>query len=158
MGPFWSFAGNWPFGYLASAENSPLGGMLCFAHYVLPTFYLFWIPLMIFECLLLSLAVYRGLQTLRHSGTLGRKLVIILIRDSVVYFLGWVDKVFFFSTSNSFLKQNLHNVCCVFNFRYFRTGMFSAAEGFDILFSDYLLAGDAYRCSDRVHHCIAVCS
>ncbi len=76
------------FGYLASAENSPLGGMLCFAHYVLPTFYLFWIPLMVFESLLLTLAVCRGLQTLRHSGTLGRKLVIILIRDSVVYFLG----------------------------------------------------------------------
>ncbi|KAF9254445.1 hypothetical protein L218DRAFT_968146 [Marasmius fiardii PR-910] len=53
-------------------------------------FYSFWIPILTFETVLCCLALFRGYQTFRTSGSpfqSGRKLVGMLIRDSVVYFL-----------------------------------------------------------------------
>ncbi|KAF7300476.1 hypothetical protein HMN09_00931800 [Mycena chlorophos] len=53
-------------------------------------FFVYWVPMLSFEALLCVLALYRGFQTFRASGTLyqsGRHLVGILIRDSVLYFL-----------------------------------------------------------------------
>jgi len=70
----------------ALAVPSPLGGMICYPSHLPERFYLFWIPLLLFECLLWGLAMMRGLQTLRYTGSFGRKLMIILIRDSLVYF------------------------------------------------------------------------
>ncbi|KAJ7691049.1 hypothetical protein B0H17DRAFT_1063959 [Mycena rosella] len=53
-------------------------------------FFAFWVPIIGFESLLCGLALYRGFQTFRASGSpfqSGRHLVAILIRDSVLYFL-----------------------------------------------------------------------
>ncbi|KAF9447562.1 hypothetical protein P691DRAFT_706549 [Macrolepiota fuliginosa MF-IS2] len=53
-------------------------------------FFAFWIPMLVYECLLCVLALIRGFQTFRSDGTLfrsGRRLVAILIRDSVLYFI-----------------------------------------------------------------------
>ena len=72
----------------AAAIQSPLGGMVCYPSHLTPKFYLFWIPLISFECLLCGLAVFRGLQTLRRNGSFARNLMLILIRDAVLYFFG----------------------------------------------------------------------
>lgn len=53
-------------------------------------FFTYWIPTILFEGLLCSLAVFRGYQTYRSQGSpfhSGPSLVNILIRDSVLYFL-----------------------------------------------------------------------
>ncbi|KAF9473935.1 hypothetical protein BDN70DRAFT_348524 [Pholiota conissans] len=77
---------------LAVLTTTPIvipGGMFCLANNISPHFYVFWIPMLSFEFLLCLLAVIRGFQTYRSNGSLfrtGRKLVGILIRDSVVYF------------------------------------------------------------------------
>ncbi|KAJ7429739.1 hypothetical protein B0H11DRAFT_2211908 [Mycena galericulata] len=77
-----------------AARSHPILGMPTFCYPVATTvpsyFFAFWIPIIAFESLLCGLALYRGFQTFRASGTLfqsGRHLVSILIRDSVLYFL-----------------------------------------------------------------------
>ncbi|GLB38914.1 hypothetical protein LshimejAT787_0600760 [Lyophyllum shimeji] len=53
-------------------------------------FFVFWIPMLAFETLMCGLALYKGYETFRTSGSrfrTGRYLVGILIRDSVLYFL-----------------------------------------------------------------------
>ncbi|KAF9041547.1 hypothetical protein BJ165DRAFT_1406462 [Panaeolus papilionaceus] len=65
-------------------------GMFCVPSNVPKNFYTFWIPMLAFECLLCVLALIRGFQTFRSNGSLfqsGRKLVGVLIRDSIFYFL-----------------------------------------------------------------------
>jgi len=74
--------------------------MVCIPLNPTSSIYLLWVPLIIFECMLLALAVFRGLQTLNNSGSLGRKLVLIFMRDSVVYFLAWVDRSFLSSSAS----------------------------------------------------------
>lgn len=72
-----------------TAVNLPVDGMFCHSTGIPSNFYLFWIPLLAFECLLCGLALFKGFQTLRNrksSLRSGRWLVTILIRDSVVYF------------------------------------------------------------------------
>lgn len=67
----------------------PTGGIFCLASGIPSNFYMFWIPLLAFECLLCGLAVFKGLQTLRSRRSVfhrGHLLVIILIRDSILYF------------------------------------------------------------------------
>lgn len=52
--------------------------------------YAFWIPIIAFESLLCGMALYRGLQGITGDGSLfrsGRRLVNILVRDSVLFFL-----------------------------------------------------------------------
>jgi len=74
-----------------SALAHPLPGTtFCYPVNVPGYFFAFWIPIIGFESLLCGLALYRGFETFRASGTLfqsGRHLVAILIRDSVLYFL-----------------------------------------------------------------------
>ncbi|TFK22997.1 hypothetical protein FA15DRAFT_670925 [Coprinopsis marcescibilis] len=65
-------------------------GSFCVPVGVPDNFYTFWIPMLVFECLLCTLALVRGFQAFRADGSLfraGRDLVRILIRDSVLYFL-----------------------------------------------------------------------
>ncbi|KAF9041546.1 hypothetical protein BJ165DRAFT_1489694, partial [Panaeolus papilionaceus] len=65
-------------------------GKFCVPGHVSDNFYVFWIPMLAYECLLCGLAFFRGLQTFRSQGSLfqnGRQLVGILIRDSVLYFV-----------------------------------------------------------------------
>ncbi|KAF9041395.1 hypothetical protein BJ165DRAFT_282735 [Panaeolus papilionaceus] len=53
-------------------------------------FFLFWVPVVAFECLLCALAIIKGVQTFRSHGSLfddGRRLIGILIRDSALYFV-----------------------------------------------------------------------
>jgi len=53
-------------------------------------FFAFWIPMLAFETLLCGLALYKGYETFRSSTSpyrSGQRLVNILIRDSVLYFL-----------------------------------------------------------------------
>lgn len=53
-------------------------------------FFAFWIPMLAFETLLCGMALYKGYETFRSSGSrfrTGRHLVGILIRDSILYFL-----------------------------------------------------------------------
>jgi len=62
----------------------------CFPSNISSKFFTFWIPMLAYECLLCVLALIRGFQTFRSDGTLfrsGRRLVAILIRDSVLYFI-----------------------------------------------------------------------
>ncbi|PPQ68733.1 hypothetical protein CVT24_007560 [Panaeolus cyanescens] len=73
----------------ATAVSIP-NGKFCVPSSVSHSFYTFWIPMLAYECLLCTLALYRGLQTFRSQGSLfqnGRQLIGILIRDSVLYFL-----------------------------------------------------------------------
>ncbi|KAJ7431246.1 hypothetical protein B0H11DRAFT_2131577 [Mycena galericulata] len=77
-----------------AARSHPIPSMPTFCYPVATSvpsyFFAFWIPIIAFESLLCGLALYRGFQTFRASGTLfqsGRHLVSILIRDSVLYFL-----------------------------------------------------------------------
>jgi len=73
----------------ASAVAIP-GGTFCVPFGVSPHFYVFWIPMLAFECLLCFLALVRGFQTFKSKGSLfhsGRQLVGILVRDSLMYFL-----------------------------------------------------------------------
>ncbi|KDR73814.1 hypothetical protein GALMADRAFT_270003 [Galerina marginata CBS 339.88] len=55
-----------------------------------PRLYIFYIPLMLFDGLLFVLAVFRGIQEAKSTGSLfhrGQSLIEILIRDSIFYFL-----------------------------------------------------------------------
>ncbi|KAF5349146.1 hypothetical protein D9756_009477 [Leucocoprinus leucothites] len=64
--------------------------VFCAPSNVSPKFYTFWIPILMNECLLCILALVRGFQAFRSEGTMfqtGRRLVGILIRDSVLYFM-----------------------------------------------------------------------
>ncbi|KAJ6576033.1 hypothetical protein DFH09DRAFT_1150238 [Mycena vulgaris] len=74
-----------------TARAHPLPGTtFCYPIGVPDYFFAFWIPIIGFESLLCGLALYRGFQTFRASGSLfqsGKKLVGILVRDSVLYFL-----------------------------------------------------------------------
>jgi hypothetical protein len=55
--------------------------------------YAFWIPIIAFESLLCGMALYRGFQGIVGDGSLfrsGRRLVTILVRDSILFFLVYV--------------------------------------------------------------------
>ena len=86
---------------LAKAIKIP-GGTFCTPGTVPTNFFIFWIPMLAFECLLCGLALFRGFQTFRSEGTFyqnGRHLVGILIRDSILYFLVCVPWRLLFSVS-----------------------------------------------------------
>ncbi|KAJ7260104.1 hypothetical protein C8J57DRAFT_483879 [Mycena rebaudengoi] len=76
-----------------TARSQPIPGIplrFCIPVGVPSYFFAFWIPIIAFESLLCALALYRGFQTFKASGSAfqsGRHLVAILIRDSVLYFL-----------------------------------------------------------------------
>ncbi|KAF5337825.1 hypothetical protein D9758_015718 [Tetrapyrgos nigripes] len=68
----------------------PVIGSFCVPTRIPNWFYTFWIPILTFETVLCALVLMKGVQTFRASGSpfqSGRKLVGILIRDSVVYYL-----------------------------------------------------------------------
>ncbi|KAF9524358.1 hypothetical protein CPB83DRAFT_861427 [Crepidotus variabilis] len=74
----------------ALALPLPNNDIFCAPNGIPKDFYMFWVPLLVYECLLCTLALVRGFQTLRRSGSLflnGRQLVVILVRDSIMYFL-----------------------------------------------------------------------
>ncbi|KAJ7031688.1 hypothetical protein C8F04DRAFT_1109448 [Mycena alexandri] len=76
-------------GITATAHPLP-GTTFCVPFGVPSYFFAFWVPIIVFESLLCGLALFRGFQTFRASGSAfqsGRHLVAILIRDSVLYFL-----------------------------------------------------------------------
>lgn len=84
----------WIMGTVVGSVNAKAikipGGTFCMPGTVQTNFFIFWIPMLAFECLLCGLALFRGFQTFRSEGTLyqnGRHLVGILIRDSILYFL-----------------------------------------------------------------------
>jgi len=74
-----------------TATAQPIQGvMFCVPHGTPDYFYAFWVPMIVFESLLCGLALFRGLQSFLSEGPLflsGRKLVSVLIRDSVLYFV-----------------------------------------------------------------------
>ncbi|KAJ7624339.1 hypothetical protein DFH06DRAFT_1230246 [Mycena polygramma] len=74
-----------------TASAHPLPGMTFCVPVAVPDYlFAFWIPLVLFESLLCGLALYRGLQQSRASGSFFHSssyLVDILIRDSLLYFL-----------------------------------------------------------------------
>jgi hypothetical protein len=76
------------------AVSQLIPGMhFCIPLGVSPDFYIFWLPIIAFETLLGVLALVRGVQTVRSDHGLmrvGRDLINILIRDSVLYFLMYV--------------------------------------------------------------------
>ncbi|KAJ8508721.1 hypothetical protein ONZ45_g9042 [Pleurotus djamor] len=76
-------------GITAHAHAVP-GVLFCLPNKVGDHFFLFWIPVLCFESLLVGLALFRGFQAILSDGSLfrsGRALVNVLIRDSVLYFL-----------------------------------------------------------------------
>ncbi|PBK61621.1 hypothetical protein ARMSODRAFT_1025539 [Armillaria solidipes] len=75
---------------LAAAQRTLPGTSVCASSGIPDYFYAFWIPTIVFESLLCGLALFRGFQTFSSDGPLfssGRRLVSILIRDSVFYFV-----------------------------------------------------------------------
>ncbi len=75
---------------LAAAPYTPPGTSVCAPSGIPDYFYAFWIPTIAFESLLCGLALFRGFQTFSSDGPLfssGRRLVSVLIRDSVFYFV-----------------------------------------------------------------------
>ncbi|KAH8111190.1 hypothetical protein DFH11DRAFT_1546868 [Phellopilus nigrolimitatus] len=50
------------------------------------TYKTFWSPLLVNEALLFSLAVYKGFQSLRKGTRTGNRLILFLVRDSVLFF------------------------------------------------------------------------
>jgi hypothetical protein len=76
---------------LCAVSSHPIPNVHFCAPGVVPDwFFTFWIPILLFESVLCSLALYRGLQTCKASGALfqsGRALVGVLVRDSVFYFI-----------------------------------------------------------------------
>lgn len=76
-------------GITAHAHAVP-GVRFCIPNQIGDHFFLFWIPVLCFESLLVALALFRGFQGALSDGSLfrsGRALVNVLIRDSVLYFL-----------------------------------------------------------------------
>ncbi|KAJ2912591.1 hypothetical protein MD484_g7814, partial [Candolleomyces efflorescens] len=63
-------------------------GKFCFALNVWDKFYLFWAPMLVFECLLCTLALSRGIQAFIFDRSQFRNgnLIRVLLRDSVLYF------------------------------------------------------------------------
>ncbi|KAF7761954.1 hypothetical protein Agabi119p4_9946 [Agaricus bisporus var. burnettii] len=62
----------------------------CVPQNISPNFFLFWVPLLVFESLLCGMAVYKGYQSFKAGATMlhsGSRLLSILIRDSVLYFI-----------------------------------------------------------------------
>ncbi|KAF5345387.1 hypothetical protein D9757_013389 [Collybiopsis confluens] len=62
---------------------------LCIPMSIPPYIYAFWIPILAFETLLFVLAVLRGIQTYRQTGTTfqsNKRLVGLLVRDSIAYY------------------------------------------------------------------------
>jgi len=62
----------------------------CIPMAIPPYIYAFWIPILAFETLLFVLAVLRGIQTYRHTGSTfqsNKRLVGLLIRDSIAYYV-----------------------------------------------------------------------
>ncbi|TEB31063.1 hypothetical protein FA13DRAFT_1791778 [Coprinellus micaceus] len=75
------------------AIHLPDGTSFCMPIGILDHFYMFWIPMLVFECLLCGLAIARAVSTFRFGrggasnwGS-ARRLIIVLFRDSVAYFL-----------------------------------------------------------------------
>lgn len=57
-------------------------------------FYTYWIPLLLFDSMLCTMALVRGLQEYKSERFLfrrGRTLFEILIRDSVLFYLAYVS-------------------------------------------------------------------
>ncbi|KAJ3714655.1 hypothetical protein DFJ43DRAFT_1103427 [Lentinula guzmanii] len=74
------------------AEAHLLPGLPCLVFNVPSYFYSFWIPILAFETLLCILALVRGFRTHGDSGypvssDFGKRLVSLLIRDSVRYYV-----------------------------------------------------------------------
>ncbi|KDR71426.1 hypothetical protein GALMADRAFT_143706 [Galerina marginata CBS 339.88] len=66
-----------------------VGGKFCLTKRVPTNFFVFWLPMLVFEILLCVLAVVRAYKSYHESGRTiyGQRLFDILIRDSVLYFL-----------------------------------------------------------------------
>ena len=81
------------------APDLPVEGRFCLSLSLPRGVYRYWIPMLSFECLLCVLALFQGIQRFRSDGSMfhsSKRLVSILIRDSVLYFLVCVFYPFFF--------------------------------------------------------------
>ncbi|KAJ3537703.1 hypothetical protein NMY22_g5483 [Coprinellus aureogranulatus] len=69
----------------------PDGTTFCNPIGISGNFYTYWIPMLLFECLLCGLAIGRAVATFRvgrkSNWGAARRLIIVLFRDSVAYFL-----------------------------------------------------------------------
>lgn len=133
--------------------------MVCFPSHLTNNFYLFWAPLMAFDCLLLGLAVYRGLQTLKRSGSFGRKLLIVLIRDSVMYFFACVHMSFHpVCFSDLTVQQNIHDLCGIYAGCFVCSGKF-CWRTFAAFPNNYICSSDdTFRSPLGLHSCDRKCS
>ncbi|KAH8118995.1 hypothetical protein DFH11DRAFT_413474 [Phellopilus nigrolimitatus] len=59
---------------------------MCTPGIVTDAFKTFWSPLLVNEALLFSLAVYKGVRSLRRGSRMGNRLIRFLVRDSVLFF------------------------------------------------------------------------
>ena len=72
------------------------GRPICVPLNISTHFWSFWVPLLAFETLMCSLALFRGFQSykrheiLNGDSTVGSRLLQILIRDSILYFIVYV--------------------------------------------------------------------
>lgn len=94
----------------ARAVNIP-GARFCNMSVFPPTTYTFWIPILVFESLLCTLAIIQGFRTFKYHGSLfshGNRLMGILVRDSVTYYLLWVLK---WSFTSPLLSNTIASIC-----------------------------------------------
>jgi len=75
--------------HISASSNTIPGTKFCVAQNIPIGFYTFWIPMLVSESLLCALALYRGIDNIWGGGLFrtGKRLVEILIRESVFYFL-----------------------------------------------------------------------
>lgn len=76
--------------YSAVIYLTPKGKFCEASSLVFDRFYTFWIPLLVFECVLCALAIAKGVNEFRHNQAMLRRrrsLLAILVRDSVIYFV-----------------------------------------------------------------------
>jgi len=65
-------------------------GRFCLPIGIPHRFYTYWIPMVSYESLLCGLALFQGFRTFRSGGSMfrnGKRLVGIMVRDSILYFL-----------------------------------------------------------------------
>jgi len=75
---------------ILAVSNEVPGTPFCIAIDIPTGFYAFWIPMLVSESVLCGLALFRGFENYRRSGTLyqsSRHIFQVLLRDSVFYFV-----------------------------------------------------------------------
>ena len=144
---------------IAVVMPSPLGGTICYPMNLTPTFYTFWIPLIVFECLLCGLAVFKGLQTMRHSGS--------IVASCSPFLSGILLSISLGERTSSFLKKDLshsitnslNRICMTYTVCLMLSAFTPVFSVLNLTISPDSLSTDVtFRCSYCFRDCDSMCS